>query len=229
MNNIRNDLLSLKDDNYQAFSSKLINNIDPKTIIGVRIPGVRSVARKYGVDYKFLNDLPHKYYEENMVHMIMIGNIKDFDECIEYIEKFLPYMNCWSLTDSVTPIAFKKNKTKILPYIKKWIKSSETYTIRFGISILMSLFLNEDFDIKHLDLVAKIKSDEYYVNMMRAWYFATALYSQYDSAIKIIENHELDLFTHNKSIQKAIESFRVSDEHKDYLRTLRISTFKKQD
>lgn len=221
---IVNKLFELQDKKYQELQFKIIPNIDSNTIIGVRTPELRKLAKEIvKEDYQyFLDDLPHKYFDENQLHAFIISEIKDYDECINYINKFLPYVDNWATCDQLSPKVFKKNTDKLLIPIKKWIKTKDTYTIRFGIGMLMSYYLDDNFDVKYLDWVSKIKSNEYYINMMIAWYFATALAKQYDCTIKYIENNILDSWTHNKTIQKAIESYRVSDEHKKYLRTLKI-------
>lgn len=222
--NILNELIKLKDDKYKEFQIKLVPNIPSNTILGVRTPELRKLAKEV---YKsedrdlFLNNLPHKYYEENLIHFFVISMIKDFDKCVVEVEKFLPYVDCWSLSDQATPKIFKKNHDKILLYIKKWISSKHIYTARFGIRILMNEFLEEDFKIEYLYLVADIKSDEYYLKMMIAWYFATALAKRYDETILLFENHILSEWIHKKAITKAIESYRVTDEHKKYLTSLR--------
>ena len=217
-------LLKVKDDEYKEFQSKLVPNIDKDKILGVRTPEMRDIAKVvYNSDYrdKFLNDIPHKYYEENIIHMFVISLFKDFDECIAYLNKFLKNVDCWPVSDQASPKCFKKNHAKLLPVVKEWISSSHIYTSRFGMRILMNEYLDDDFKEEYLELVANVKGDDYYLKMMQAWYFATALAKQYDAAIKYIENHKLDEWVHKKSIQKAIESFRVSDEHKEYLKTLR--------
>ncbi|MCR5847907.1 MAG: DNA alkylation repair protein [Lachnospiraceae bacterium] len=213
-----------QDKEYREFQSKLVPNIDKSTIIGVRTPDMRAIAKelfKTPEAEKFLKKLPHKYYEENLVHFFLIAMIKDFDECVAEVERFLPYIDCWPVCDQATPGSFKKNHEKLLPLIKKWIDSEHTYTARFGIRMLMNEFLDEDFKAEYPDWVASKKGDEYYLKMMVAWYFATALAKQYDAAIVYFEEHKLESWTHNKAIQKAIESYRVSDEHKEYLRKLK--------
>ena len=202
----------------------LVPNISPDTILGVRTPDMRKIAKEiYESDYKekFINELHHDYYEENIIHMFVISLIKDFDECIHYLELFLPYIDCWPVSDQSSPKVFKKNHDRILPYVKKWINSNHVYTARFGIRILMNEFLDKDFKEEYLSLVANKKGEDYYLKMMIAWYFATALCKQYDIAIKYIENRSLDEWVHKKAIQKAIESFRVSEPHKAYLRSLK--------
>lgn len=223
MNNITDKLFKLQDKKYQEMQFKIIPNIDNSTIIGVRTPEIKKLAKEiYKEDYKsFLEELPHKYFDENQLHAFIISEIKDYDECISYINKFLPYIDNWATCDQMSPKVFKKNKDNLLKEIKVWIKSKETYTIRFAIGMLMSYFLDEDFDKKYLELVSKIKSNEYYVNMMIAWYFATALAKQYKDTIIYLENNKLDTWVHNKTIQKAIESYRINNEQKNYLKTLK--------
>lgn len=217
-------LLEVKDSEYKEFQAKLVPNIDPETIIGVRTPDMRAVAKEvFNSDEKeaFLQELPHKYYEENLVHFFILALIKDFDECVSKVEEFLPFVDCWPVSDQATPKSFKKNHEKLLPYIKKWIASDHVYTARFGIRMLMNEFLGEDFKEEYLELVASKKGEDYYLKMMVAWYFATALAKRYDESVVYIEQHRLDDWVHKKAIQKAIESYRVSDDHKDYLRSLR--------
>ena len=223
MSNITNKLFELQDKIYRDFQIKLVPTIDSDTIIGVRTPELRTIAKELiKGDYKaFLDNLPHKYYEENLIHFFIISMIKDFDECISRVEEFLPYVDCWPVSDQASPKCFKKNHNRLLPYIKKWIKSKHTYTIRFGIRVLMNEYLDEDFKKDYLDIVSSIKSDEYYVKMMIAWYFATALAKQYESTIVFIEQEKLDLWTHNKAIQKSLESYRITESQKNYLRSLK--------
>ena len=224
MNEVRNKLFKLKDEKYQEFQSKLVPNISKDTIIGVRTPDLREIAKEVFVsDYKdsFLNEVPHKYYEENLIHMFVVSLFKDFDCCVTYIDKFLPYVDSWPVSDQASPKIFKKNHDKLLPYIRKWLTSDHVYTVRFAIRMLMNEYLEDDFKIEYLDLVSSIRSNDYYLKMMVAWYFATALCKRYDEAIKYIEDHKLDDWVHKKAIQKALESYRVKDEHKEYLRTLK--------
>lgn len=217
-------LLEAKDDKYRDFQAKLVPNVSPDTIIGVRTPDMRKIAKEvFNSPEKdeFLKELPHKYYEENLVHFFIIAMIKDFDECIEKVEEFLPYVDCWPVSDQATPKTFKKNHAKLLPYIKNWIASDHVYTARFGIRMLMNEFLDDDFKDEYLELVASKEGDDYYLKMMVAWYFATALAKKYDESVKYIEGRRLDDWIHKKAIQKAVESFRVTDEHKEYLKKYR--------
>ena len=222
---IINELYKLRDEKYRIFHSKLMPNIDFDKIIGVRIPDVRSLANQLknneDID-KFLASLPHKYYEENNLHSFIIEQISDYEECVRKINEFLPYIDNWATCDSLRPRIFKKNTEKLLSEIKKWINSKHCYTIRFGIEMLMIYYLDKYFSVEYLELVSNIKSDDYYVKMMIAWYFATALSKQYNETIKYIENKKLDSWIHNKTIQKSIESYRISDERKAYLKTLKI-------
>ena len=222
---IKEELLKLQDNEYRKLQISTIPNVDPESIIGVRTPELRKFAKELfkSSNYEdFINDLPHKYFDENQLHAFIISEIKDYDKCLYEFNKFLPYIDNWATCDQSTPKAFSKNKDKLINEIKKWIKSKETYTIRFGVSMLMRNFLDDNFKEEYLEMVSKIRSNEYYVNMMIAWFFATALAKKYDSTIKYIENKKLDTWVHNKTIQKAIESYRVSEEHKKYLRGLKV-------
>ncbi len=217
-------LLAVKDPEYREFQAKLVPNIDPATIIGVRTPDMRNIAKEVAKSPEketFLKELPHKYYEENLVHFFVIAQIKDFDECVKRVEEFLPYVDCWPVSDQATPKSFKKNHNNLLPYIKKWIASDHVYTARFGIRMLMNEFLGDEFKDEYAQMVAEKKGEDYYLKMMVAWYFATALAKNYDETVKYIENHCLDEWVHKKAIQKAVESFRVTDEHKEYLKSFR--------
>ena len=217
-------LLSYQDEKYIEFQSKLVPNIDKNTIIGVKTPQMKEIVKEiFGTEEAtdFLKVLPHKYYEENLVHFFLIAKIKEFDECVKEVERFLPYIDCWPVCDQGSPMVFKKNHDKLLPLIKKWIKSKHVYTARFGMRMLMNEFLNDDFKEEYLEWVASKNGDDYYLKMMVAWFFATALAKQYDSAIKYIEDKRLDPWIQQKAIQKAVESYRVSDEHKEYLKKLR--------
>ncbi len=217
-------LLEVKDDKYRDFQAKLVPNISPDTIIGVRTPDMRKIAKEvFNSDLKdgFLAELPHRYYEENLVHFFVVALIKDFDECIEAVEAFLPYIDCWPVSDQATPKSFKKQHERLLPYIRKWIASEHVYTARFGIRMLMNEYLGDDFREEYLSLVASKQGEDYYLRMMVAWYFATALAKRYDESVRYIEEKKLDEWVHKKAIQKALESYRVTEEHKVYLKSLR--------
>ena len=217
-------LIGGADENYKEFQSKLVPNIPGETILGVRTPDMRRIAKEINGTAEaeqFLAELPHRYYEENLVHFFVIAMIKDFDGCVAAVERFLPYVDCWPVCDQTSPKVFAKNHDRLLPRIKAWIASEHVYTSRFGIRMLMNEFLGDDFRPEYLAWVAAVKGEDYYIKMMVAWYFATALAKQYDESVVYIEERRLEPWTHNKAIQKAIESFRVSEEHKAYLRTLR--------
>ena len=225
MNNIKDNLFELQDLQYRDFQIKLIPNIKPETIIGVRTPDLRNYAKelvKSNNYQSFLKVLPHEYFDENQLHAFIISEIKNYDECIEYINKFLPYVDNWATCDQMSPKIFKKHLDELLDNIKTWLKSKHPYTIRFGISMLMQYFLDDYFKPEYLEMVSKIKYDEYYVNMMIAWYFATSLAKQYASTISYIENNVLDEWIHNKTIQKAVESNRITPAQKEYLKKLKI-------
>lgn len=221
---IREQLFEKADADYKAFHAKLIPNIPPERIIGVRTPDVRKLAKAYlrhaDID-QFLCDLPHKYYDENNLHGFMITECKDYERCIEYVNKFLPYVDNWATCDMLHPKVFSKNHEKLKKDIDIWLSSDEVYTKRFAMGMIMSHFLDRDFDESYLLRIAKIESDEYYIKMMQAWFFATALAKQWDAAVKIIEERRLDEWTHRKAIQKARESFRITKEQKEYLKSLK--------
>ncbi len=224
---IKQRLFSLQDEPYRDFQVKLIPTIDPKTMIGVRTPALRKLAKELSKDpdiTEFLTSLPHEYFDENQLHAFLISEIKDYEKCIAQTEKFLPFINNWATCDQLSPKVFKKHKQELLSHIQTWIRSEETYTVRFGIGMLMQHFLDDDFDPEYLELVAGIRSEEYYVNMMIAWYFATALAKQYDAVLPYLEQKKLAPWTHNKAIQKARESYRVSAEQKEYLKSLKIKS-----
>ena len=217
-------LAACGDEKYRDFQSKLVPNIPKETILGVKTPDMRRIAKEIRGTAEaeaFLRELPHQYYEENLVHFFLIAMIKDFNECVEAVECFLPYVDCWPVCDQSTPKVFSKNHEKLLPLIRKWIGSEHVYTARFGIRMLMNEFLGEDFRPEYLEWVAAVEGEDYYIRMMVAWYFATALAKRYDESVVYIEERRLEPWTHKKAIQKAVESFRVSDEHKAYLKTLR--------
>lgn len=224
MEEITNFLMANQDTKYKDFNA----TITPvQNMIGVRTPVLRDYAKRLTKENPqlvkdFMAGCPHTYFEENQLHAFLIALIKDYDACIDEIEKFLPYVDNWATCDQMNPKILGRNKEDLLRRIKIWIRSDKTYTIRFGIKMLMDSYLGESFDIKYMEMVCKVKSDEYYVKMVQAWYVATALATNYDEAIGFIENKKLSSWTHNKAIQKAIESFRVTDEHKKYLKTLKI-------
>ncbi len=217
-------LAGLGSEKYRDFQSKLVPGIPKETILGVRTPDLRKIVREIRGTKEaeaFLAELPHQYYEENLVHFFLIALIRDFDECAKAVEIFLPYVDCWPVCDQSSPKAFSGNHEKLLPLIRGWIGSDHVYTVRFGIRMLMNEFLGDDFRPEFLEWVAEVAGEDYYIRMMVAWYFATALAKKYDESIVYFENRRLDPWTHKKAIQKAVESFRVSDGHKDYLKTLR--------
>lgn len=222
---VRARLFELSDTEYQKFSSKLTPNIDPKLIIGVRTPAMRAFAKEFFKDERsaeFMRSLPHKYLEENNLHGFMLERIKDYDTLISELERFLPYIDNWASCDLISPKVFARHLPELLERIRLWLASEHCYTIRFGIGMLMRWFLDDQFRPEFLELVASIRSEEYYVNMMIAWFFATALAKQPEATLPYIERHRLDRWTHNKTIQKAIESNRISDEFKARLRVLKI-------
>ena len=217
-------LAACASDQYGDFQSRLVPGIPRETILGVRTPELRRIAREIKGTAEadaFLSELPHKYYEENLVHFFLIALIRDFDECAKAVEAFLPYVDCWPVCDQASPKAFAKNHAGLLPLIGKWIASDHVYTVRFGIRMLMNEFLEEDFRPEYLEWVASVRSGDYYVRMMVAWFFATALAKRYDESVAYIEERRLEPQTHRKAIQKAVESFRVPDGHKEYLKSLR--------
>ena len=204
---------------------RIIPTINPESVIGVRTPELKRMATdilKAGDYQEFLNELPHKYFEENQLQAFIISGIKDLNECMEELEKFLPYVDNWATCDQMSPKIFRKHRKELLTHIKKWIKAEKTYTVRFGVGMLMEHFLDEEFDPEYPAMVAEIRSEEYYVNMMIAWYFATALAKQYESVLPYMEQKRLDDWTHNKAIQKSVESRRITEEQKIYLKSLKL-------
>ncbi len=219
------ELFKLQDKEYAEFQSKLIPSVDKSKFIGVRVPEVRKLAKLYFKDEnskEFLNTLPHKYYDENMLHGLLILEIRDYEECIKEVDKFLPYIDNWAVCDIMSPKILKKNKDKLIEKIIIWSKSKEVYTCRFGIEMLMRHYLDEDFKSEYLNIPSTIVSDEYYINMMIAWFFATALAKHWNDSIKYVENNKLTKWVHNKTIQKARESYRITNEQKEYLKSLKI-------
>lgn len=222
--NIKEELLALQDISYADFQAKLTPNIPRDLFIGVRVPEARKLAKRIIGEpetFKFLRDLPHKYYDENMLHGLLISEMKDYDACIEAVDEFLPYVDNWAVCDIMSPKIFKKNKKALLEKIKEWSKSEEEYTCRFGPEMLMSHFLDDDFKPEYLEIPLSVNNDEYYVKMMIAWFFATALAKQWDATIKHIEDQRLDTWAHNKAIQKARESKRITSKQKEYLKSLK--------
>lgn len=227
---IQEQLFENQDKKYQAFQSNLTPTVKQNTTIGVRTPQLRKMAKEFikREDANiFLQSLPHTYFEENQLHGMMLSEIKDFQKCIDFVSTFLPYVDNWATCDQMIPKVFKKHKQELLPYIQTWIKSDHTYTVRFAIKMLMEHFLDDDFDLRYPEMVSSVKSDEYYINMMSAWYFATALAKQYDAILPFLTEGKLTPWVHNKTIQKAIESYRITDEQKVFLRSLRISKERK--
>lgn len=217
-------LYDIRDEEYAAFQAKLTPTIDSSLFIGVRVPQVRALAKEYKKDKAheaFLHALPHKYYDENMLHGLLVCEIKDYETCIQETERFLPYVDNWAVCDIMSPKCFKKNKDKLIEEIKRWSSSEHTYICRFGMEMLMSHYLDDDFKAEYLEIPAKVISEEYYVNMMIAWFFATALAKQWDATILYLTENRLGDWVHNKTIQKAVESYRITPEQKEYLRTLR--------
>ncbi len=221
---IQKELFALRDQAYGDFMSPLMPTVDKNMVIGVRTPALRSLARRIGKEADtagFLADLPHHYFEENQLHAFLIAEIKDFESCLEAVIRFLPYVDNWATCDQLTPKVFRKKKEQLLPHIRLWLDSDRPYTIRFGLKMLMSHFLDEAFKPEYPEWAAGVRSEEYYVNMMIAWYFATALAKQYDAVLPFLETERLDRWTHNKTIRKAVESYRITPEQKQYLRTLK--------
>lgn len=221
------ELLALKDEPYKDFNKKLIPNISEDTMIGIRTPHLRQLAKNlWKEDFQkcldFMDDLPHIYFEENNLHAFFIEEIKDLEECLKRTEQFLPYIDNWATCDTFSPKIFKKHPDILLKYIKKWLKSDRTYTVRYGIGLLLSNYLDAEFRREYLEWVCSVKSEEYYVKMMIAWYFSFALVKQYEEALPIIKEQRLEKWTHNKAIQKARESSRIAKERKEYLNTLKI-------
>lgn len=222
---IREALYQLHDEKYRAFQVKLIPNIAPETIIGVRTPALRSLAKQMyraGDCDAFLAELPHRCFDENQLHAFILSEMHDFEACIEATCRFLPFVDNWATCDQLSPKAFKRNRQRLLEYIPGWLASGQTYTVRFAIGILMAHFLDGDFDPAYPETVCRVRSDEYYVNMMVAWYFATALAKQYESALPYIEERRLEPWTHNRTIQKCMESYRIPEARKAYLKCLKV-------
>lgn len=225
MNELQQHLFGMRDAAYAAFIAKLTPGFPPSHFIGVRVPLLRTIARSFAKEeaasQRFLSHLPHSYYEEDMLHGMLISLVKDYDRCLDLTDRFLPYVDNWAVCDTLSPKVFAKHKAQLLENILRWSSSSHTYTCRFGLRMLMTHFLDDSFSADFLEIPAAIRSEEYYVKMMVAWYFATALAKQWEATLPYLENRQLDPWTHRKTIQKAIESYRIPPERKDYLRTLR--------
>lgn len=222
---VKNELFSLSDSKFAAFHSRLIPNISPESIIGVRTPVLREYAKKiYGTEIaeEFLKTLPHSFYDENNLHAFLIEKISDYKCLIYELDRFLPFIDNWATCDMLSPKVFAQHRKELSAKVPEWLSSDRTYTVRFGVRMLMLHFLTDDFSPEYPKIIAGLKSTQYYVNMMRAWYFAEALAKQYDEIIPFLENRILDEWTHNKAIRKAIESCRITEEQKNYLRKLTV-------
>ena len=219
---IQSDLFAMRDEKFAQFSANLIPTTESQNVIGVRTPDLRKYAKTISNSEKFLSDLPHKYFEENQIHAFILSDIRNFEKCVNLVNVFLPYVDNWATCDQLIPKVFAKNTDRLLPWIKNWIKSKHIYTVRFAIGLLMRFYAGTNFNSKYANMVITVKSDEYYINMMRAWYFATLLAKNWDNVIGIIQNKKLDTWTHNKTIQKSIESFRITQPQKEYLKQLKI-------
>lgn len=224
MTAVQKELFSMQDEAYRAFQAKLMPTVDMETIIGVRTPALRKFAKAFAKTDKaaeFLHTLPHRYYEENNLHAFLVEQIRDFDACIAALDAFLPYVDNWATCDSMAPKVLGKHQEKLPGHIRRWLSGEETYTVRFAVGLLMRYFLDDSFSPEYLQWVANLKSEEYYIRMMAAWYFATALAKQYEAALPVLQMGVLETWTHNKAIQKALESYRITPEQKVFLRTLR--------
>jgi 3-methyladenine DNA glycosylase AlkD len=223
MTELQERLFAMQDESYRDFQCKLMPTVAREAVIGVRTPRLRALAKNLRGTAEataFLSSLPHRYYEENNLHAFLIEQITDFDACVAALDAFLPCVDNWATCDSMNPKILGKHKDRLLSVIERWLDSKDTYAVRFGIKLLMTWFLDEDFEERYLARVARIRSEEYYVNMMIAWYFATALAKQYAATLPYLEEHRLPDWIHAKTVRKAIESYRISKEQKDHLRTL---------
>ena len=221
-NELLSTLFALQDLKYRDMQVRIIPNIDPETIIGVRTPDLRRLAKEMEVGEVFKQTLPHRFFEENQVHSFLLERGKDFETTISEVEAFLPHVDNWASCDQLSPKVFKKHRRALLPYIYRWLESDKPYTIRFGIEMLMIHFLDEDFNSAYPELVANVRHEDYYVRMMVAWYFATALAKQYEAVFPYISGYRLEKWTHNKAIQKSVESYRITPEQKEILKQFRI-------
>ena len=224
MDKVKDFLLANKDQKYRDFTLPLIPNVDEKTFIGVRLPFIKKYAKEIDNDTKkeFLSSLPHFYHEENILHAFILTNIKNYEEFIKEVDTFLPYVTNWSVSDSICNKYLANYKDRLIKEVYRWLKSDELYRVRYAVKCLMNYYLNGDFKEEHIEHVQEVKLEDYYVRMMIAWYLATGLAKNYDDFIKVFEEKKFDEFTHNKAIQKAIESYRVTEEHKAFLKTLKI-------
>lgn len=225
-------LFELQDRQYRAFHCRLIPHVNPETVIGVRTPELRKFAKAFSKEPEageFLQILPHKFYEENNLHGFLIEAMKDYHQVVAALDAFLPYVDNWATCDLLSPKAFRKHPPELRKQIRRWVEDAHTYTVRFGLGMLMSFYLDEGFQMEDLDLAAGVRREEYYVKMMAAWYFATALAKQYDAALPYLRQRRLDRWTHNKTIQKAVESYRITPEQKDELRSLRWKDCAKEE
>ena len=222
---IRKELFLLQDVQYRDFQAKLIPNVPAESMIGVRTPALRSLAKQLAKQEEisvFLRELPHRYFDENQLHAFILSEWKDYARCMEGVRRFLPFVDNWATCDQLSPKVFRKHRPELLESIREWLSSGQTYTLRFAVGMLMEHFLDEDFDPVYPEMVARVRSEEYYVNMMVAWYFATALAKQYDAVLPYIEDRRLDSWTHNRTIQKAVESYRITEDRKAVLKSMRI-------
>ncbi len=219
---IQSDLFNMRDERFAQFNASLMPTTKPQNVIGVRTPELRKYAKTIRNSDDFLSELPHKYFEENQIHAFILSDIREFENCVKLVDAFLLYVDNWATCDQLIPKIFAKNTDKLLPWINKWIKSKHTYSTRFAIGLLMRFYLGDNFKSEYANTVISVRSNEYYINMMRAWYFATALAKNWNDVIGIIENKKLDNWTHNKTIQKSIESYRITQPQKEYLKQLKI-------
>lgn len=224
MMDIQKCLFELADEKYADFQAKLTPGVNRELFIGVRVPQLRKFAKEIfrSDQYRdFIKELPHKYYDENMLHGLILAEIREYDRCIAEVDRFLPFVDNWAVCDIMSPKCFKKNKDKLIKKIEIWAKSDSVYTSRFGTEMLMTHFLDEDFKPEYFEIAANISLDDYYSKMMTAWFFATALAKQWEAAMPYLTEKRLDIWTHNKTIQKASESYRITEEHKEYLKKLK--------
>lgn len=224
MTSVQEKLLGMQDPKYKRFQSALIPSIDPTTMIGVRTPKLRELAKQLSREdmIEFITETPHDFFDENLLHVLILSNMKDFGMCVDAVNNFLPFVDNWAICDQLRPKSFKRNHSKLLPHVISWLTADSAYMVRFGIEMLMLHYLGEDFKSEYLQWVAAVQSKDYYVRMAVAWYFATALAEQSEAALPFIEQEKLAPWTHNKAIQKAVESRRIPMEQREYLKTLRI-------